>query len=117
MKSLTDLYLNKPLSALTPPYTFGNTPTTAALRVPAGQVNQYKNDSNWGRFTTITPGGYDFSLSSGISSNYHMGRAIRMAREAGFADPLRVPAPSEPLYYGANVMWEVIMELNAMMHG
>lgn len=72
MKSLTDLYLNKPLSALTPPYTFGNTPTTAALRVPAGQVNQYKNDSNWGRFTTITPGGYDYSLSSGINSNYHM---------------------------------------------
>lgn len=47
-----------------------------------------------------------------ISSNYHMARAVRMAEEAGFTRVLRQPAPSSPLYFGANVMWEVIMELN-----
>ena len=72
MNSLTELYINKPLALLPPPYTFGTTPTSAILRVPAGQENLFKADSYWGRFTTITAGGYDFSLSSGINSEYHM---------------------------------------------
>ena len=47
-----------------------------------------------------------------ISSNYHMDRAVLTAKSAGFTDILRLPAPSQFLYYGANVMWEIILELN-----
>ena len=47
-----------------------------------------------------------------ISSDYHMDRAVRMAKEAGFTNIMRLPAPSDPLRYGANVMWEVILEIN-----
>ena len=50
-----------------------------------------------------------------ISSNYHMDRAVSMAKEAGFTDVMRLPAPSEFLRYGANVMWEVILEINEMI--
>lgn len=49
-----------------------------------------------------------------ISSNYHMDRAIRMAGEAGFTDVQRLPALSDPLYFGANVMWEVILDINEL---
>ena len=52
-----------------------------------------------------------------ISSNYHMDRAVRTARNAGFTDVLRLPAPSSFLCYGANVMWEVILELNELLFG
>ena len=47
-----------------------------------------------------------------ITSNYHMNRAVRMARKAGFTRILRRPAPARALYYPANVMWEVIMEIH-----
>ena len=50
-----------------------------------------------------------------ISSNYHMNRAVRMAEEAGFHNCLRLPAPSDPVQYGANMMWEVILELNDLV--
>ena len=49
-----------------------------------------------------------------ISSNYHMDRAVSMAKEAGFTAVKRCPAPSDPLRYGANVMWEVILEINEL---
>ncbi len=49
-----------------------------------------------------------------ISSNYHMDRAVSIARSAGFTNVLRLPAPSSPLSFGANVMWEVIQEIDAM---
>ena len=49
-----------------------------------------------------------------ISSNYHMDRAVRTARNAGFTKILRMPAPSSFLYFGANVMGEVILELNEL---
>ena len=49
-----------------------------------------------------------------ISSNYHMDRAVQTAEAAGFARVLRLPAPSSVLRYGANVMWEVILELNEL---
>jgi uncharacterized SAM-binding protein YcdF (DUF218 family) len=52
-----------------------------------------------------------------ISSSYHMDRAVRMAREAGFRQILRLPAPSDPLQYGANVMWEMIMDMNEDVNG
>lgn len=52
-----------------------------------------------------------------ISSNYHMDRAVRTAKSAGFARILRLPAPSDPLSFGANVMWEVILDLNELKLG
>ena len=50
-----------------------------------------------------------------ITSNYHMDRAVMMSKEAGFSNCMRLPAPSDPLQYGANVMWEVILEINEMI--
>lgn len=49
-----------------------------------------------------------------ISSNYHMDRAVSVARSAGFTNVLRLPAPSSPLSFGANVMWEVTQEIDSM---
>ena len=50
-----------------------------------------------------------------ISSDYHMDRAIRTAGKAGFSDILRMPAQSALIEYGANVMWEVVLELNELI--
>ena len=47
-----------------------------------------------------------------ISSNYHMDRAVRNAGEAGFTHVMRLPAPSGLLAYGANMLWEVVLDLN-----
>ncbi len=49
-----------------------------------------------------------------ISSDYHMDRAVRTARNAGFSDIRRLPAPSSFFGFGANIMWEVILELNEL---
>ena len=49
-----------------------------------------------------------------ISSNYHMDRAVRTAKAAGFTNVQRLPAPSSLLSYGANVMSEVVLELNEL---
>ena len=50
-----------------------------------------------------------------VSSNYHMSRAVPIAETAGFTQVTRLPAPSDPLYYGANVMWEVMMKINSVL--
>lgn len=47
-----------------------------------------------------------------ISSNYHMDRAVITAKNAGFTNILRQPAPSSVLQFGANVMGEIVMEVN-----
>lgn len=47
-----------------------------------------------------------------ISSNYHMDRAVLTAKGAGFENVLCLPAPSEFLNFSANVMREIILELN-----
>ena len=47
-----------------------------------------------------------------ISSDYHMDRAVQTAKAAGFSDVLRLPAPSSFLSWGANIMSEVVLELN-----
>ena len=47
-----------------------------------------------------------------ISSNYHMDRAVRNAREEGFSHVMRLPAPSGFLAYGANMLSEVVLDLN-----
>ena len=49
-----------------------------------------------------------------ISSNYHMDRAVQTAKSAGFSHVLRLPAPSSIFSYGANVMNEVVLELNEL---
>ena len=49
-----------------------------------------------------------------ISSNYHMDRAVRTAESAGFSNVLRLPAPSSFSSYGANVMYEVVLDLNEL---
>lgn len=52
-----------------------------------------------------------------ISSNYHMDRAVQTAESAGFSDVLRLPAPSSVYTYGANVIYEVVLELNELTLG
>ena len=52
-----------------------------------------------------------------ISSNYHMDRAVQTAESAGFSDVLRLPAPSSLLGFGANVIYEVVLELNELTLG
>ncbi|MBR6028026.1 MAG: YdcF family protein [Clostridia bacterium] len=47
-----------------------------------------------------------------ISSNYHMDRAVRNAEEAGFTQVMRLPAPSGFFAYGANMLSEVVLDLN-----
>ena len=52
-----------------------------------------------------------------ITSGYHMNRAVEMAEDAGFSDVRRLPAPSDPLRYGVNLMWEIILKLDNLMKG
>ena len=47
-----------------------------------------------------------------ISSDYHMDRAVRKASESGFRHVMRLPAPSGFSAYGANMLWEVVLDLN-----
>ena len=47
-----------------------------------------------------------------ISSNYHMDRAVRNAGKAGFTHVMRLPAPSGFFAYGANMLWEVVADLD-----
>ena len=47
-----------------------------------------------------------------ISSDYHMDRAVRNASEGGFSHVMRLPAPSGFLAYGANMLSEVVLDLN-----
>ena len=49
-----------------------------------------------------------------ISSNYHMDRAVQTAKNAGFSNVLRLPAPSSIIPFCSNVMYEVILELNEL---
>ena len=47
-----------------------------------------------------------------ISSDYHMDRAVRNASENGFSNVMRLPAPSGFLAWGANMLSEVVLDLN-----
>ena len=47
-----------------------------------------------------------------ISSNYHMDRAVRTASENGFPHVMRLPAPSGLMGFGANMLSEVVLDLN-----
>ena len=47
-----------------------------------------------------------------ISSNYHMDRAVLNATKGGFSRIMRLPAPSGFLAYGANMLSEIVLDLN-----
>lgn len=47
-----------------------------------------------------------------ISSNYHMDQAVRIASREGFTQIMRLPAPSGLFAYGANMLSEVVLDLN-----
>ena len=49
-----------------------------------------------------------------ISSDYHMDRAVRTAEKAGFTHVMRLPAPSSFFAYGANMLSEVVLDLNEL---
>ncbi len=49
-----------------------------------------------------------------VSSNYHMDRAVQTARSAGFTNIMRLPAPSDGLAFAANLMSEVVLEINEL---
>jgi hypothetical protein len=46
-----------------------------------------------------------------------MDRAVQTAKAAGFSNVLRLPAPSSFPSYGANVIYEVVLELNDLTLG
>ena len=47
-----------------------------------------------------------------ISSDYHMDRAVRTASQNGFPHVMRLPAPSRVLAFGANMLSEVVLNVN-----
>ena len=52
-----------------------------------------------------------------VTSGCHMLRAAGLARGAGFARVLRVPARDDPARLPANVLWEVICVVNGWLTG
>ena len=50
-----------------------------------------------------------------ITSNYDITRAVRIAKEAGFTDVTRLPAPSGFWEYGTNILWETWLEYDPML--
>lgn len=50
-----------------------------------------------------------------ISSDYHMNRAVQTAKEKGFTRVMRLPAPSGFFTYGANMLSEVVLDLNNLI--
>ena len=52
-----------------------------------------------------------------VTSGCHMLRAAGLARGAGFAHVLRVPARDDPARLPANVLWEVICVVNGWLTG
>ena len=64
---------------------------------------------NFGNIARIIPAEKPVVM---ISSSYHMDRAVRNASKSGFSHVMRLPAPSGFLAYGANVLSEVVVDLN-----
>ncbi len=64
---------------------------------------------NFGNIAAIVPAEEPVVL---VSSNYHMDRAVRNASEGGFSHVMRLPAPSRFGAFGANMLWEVVLDLN-----
>ena len=51
-----------------------------------------------------------------VTSGYHMLRACGIAGNTGFSDIKRFPASSGVLFWPANVTWEIICEINSIIH-
>ena len=49
-----------------------------------------------------------------ITNSYHMHRSLYFAKKAGFTDLNAAPAKSDPVFYGANLMWEVVSLIDQM---
>ena len=67
---------------------------------------------NFGNIAGIVSAGEPVVM---ISSDYHMDRAVRNAAESGFTRVMRLPAPSRFLAYGANMLSEVVLNLNDLV--
>lgn len=67
---------------------------------------------NFGNIAGIVSAGKPVVM---ISSDYHMDRAVRNASESGFTQVMRLPAPSGFLAYGANMLSEVVLDLNDLV--
>lgn len=52
-----------------------------------------------------------------ISSDYHIGRAVNIAREAGFMNVIPMASDSSSIAFGANAMWEVMLDLSEYVFG
>ena len=66
-------------------------------------------EENFSNIAGMIPAGKPVVM---ISSNYHMDRAVRNASKAGFPQVMRLPAPSGFFAYGANMLSEVVLDLN-----
>ena len=51
-----------------------------------------------------------------VTNNYHMDRAVKIAQKAGFTTVERLPALSDPVFYGVNIMWEVMNDLDSAIN-
>lgn len=51
-----------------------------------------------------------------ITSGYHMFRALRLARAAGFRAVLPLPSPSDPRYFIVNILSEALLEIRLTIH-
>ena len=79
MSSLTELIINSPSPGKsTWSFDLTNVPSSCKVLVPTGQVQQYRNHTNWKKFgNNITAGAFDFvygttSWTKVSSSAYHM---------------------------------------------
>ena len=50
-----------------------------------------------------------------ITNSYHMHRSLYFAKKAGFTNLNAAPAKSDPVFYGANLMWEVVSLIDQML--
>lgn len=50
-----------------------------------------------------------------ITSNYHMDRALNIANNAGFKNIKSYPAKADPIRYGANITWEIVLDINELI--
>lgn len=67
---------------------------------------------NFRNIAGLIPSGEPVAL---ISSDYHMDRAVRIASKNGLTRVMRLPAPSGLLAYGANMLSEVVLDLNDLI--
>lgn len=52
-----------------------------------------------------------------VTSNTHMFRATSIAKKQGYKSIVKLPAPSEPLFYLENAVWDAICSFGQIMKG